>query len=120
MDIPIRSGEDLGQLKMLMNDMIINYNASEHLFNLEKLNEYELTEHQFAQLIGRCRMYQNLPTAMKNEIAPMLYGDAQLNAVVRTTTVIIPSVEMIMETFRFGGFTICLQVSTKVATLTRS
>lgn len=75
--------KNLGQLKMLMNDLIINYNANEHLFNLEKLNEYELSEHQFAQLIGRCRMYQNLPTARKNEIAPMLYGDAQLNAVVK-------------------------------------
>ncbi|MBK9299084.1 MAG: DUF3871 family protein [Bacteroidetes bacterium] len=75
--------KNLGQLKMLMNDLIVNYNASEHLFNLEKLNDYELSEHQFAQLIGRCRMYQNLPTAMKNEIAPMLYGDAQLNAVVK-------------------------------------
>ena len=75
--------KNLGQLKMLMNDLIVNYNASEHLFNLEKLNDYELSEHQFAQLIGRCRMYQNLPTAMKNEIAPMLYGDAQLNAVAK-------------------------------------
>ncbi len=75
--------KNLGQLKMLMNDLIINYNANEHLFNLEKLNEYELSEHQFAQLIGRCRMYQNLPTTMKNEIPPMLYGDAQLNAVVK-------------------------------------
>jgi hypothetical protein len=75
--------KNLGQLKMLMNDLIVNYNASEHLFNLEKLNDYELSEHQFAQLIGRCRMYQNLPTAMKNKIAPMLYGDAQLNAVVK-------------------------------------
>jgi hypothetical protein len=73
----------LGQLKMMMNDLFQGYNASHHLFHLQKLSEMELTEKQFAILIGRCRMYQNLPNALKNNLPPMLYGDSQLNQVVK-------------------------------------
>ncbi len=75
--------KSLGQLKMMMNDLFINYNASNQLYHLQKLTEFEITEQQFAILIGRCRMYQNIPSTMKNNIPPMLYGDAQLNAVVK-------------------------------------
>jgi hypothetical protein len=73
----------LHELRALMYAMFEQYNASHHLFHLRKLSETELTEHQFAQIIGRCRMYPNLPTEMKQTISPLLFGDAQLNAVVR-------------------------------------
>jgi hypothetical protein len=75
--------KSLSQLKMMMNDLFQNYNASHHLYHLQKLSELEITEQQFAILIGRCRMYQNLPIAMKNNLPQMLYGDSQLNQVVK-------------------------------------
>ena len=45
--------------------------------------DYSLTEKQFAQLVGKCKMYQHLPSKMKRNITPMLFGDQQMGAVVR-------------------------------------
>ena len=73
----------LGQLKALMYNLFESYNSSYHLHHLRRLSELELTEKQFAQVVGRCRMFPNLPTEMKNSIHPLLFGDAQINAVVR-------------------------------------
>ncbi|MFC7669031.1 DUF3871 family protein [Hymenobacter humi] len=49
--------------------------------SLQALTNYSLTEHQFAQLIGRCRMYQHLPAPTKQHIPALLYGDQQLASV---------------------------------------
>lgn len=73
----------LRDLKVLMNSLFTEYNAGHHLFHLRKLHEVEITEKQFAQIIGRCRMYSQLPNELKNSIHPLLFGDAQINAVVR-------------------------------------
>jgi hypothetical protein len=48
---------------------------------LESLEQYELTEQQFANLIGRCRMHKYLSDAAKKEIPQLLMGDGQINAV---------------------------------------
>jgi hypothetical protein len=45
-----------------------NYNSSDPLYNPKQLADYAITEQQFAQVIGRCRMYQHLPAIMKQEI----------------------------------------------------
>jgi len=79
-DVKVRT---LGQLKGVMRTMIENYNQNYHLHNLSKLTDYSITEHQFAQLIGRARMYQHLPTEIRNGIPPILFGDQQMNSVVR-------------------------------------
>ncbi len=73
----------LGQLKALMHNLFESYNSSHHLHHLRRLSELELTEHQFAQVVGRCRMFPNLPSEVKNSIHPLLFGDAQVNALVR-------------------------------------
>jgi len=75
--------KSLGQLKALMHNLFESYNSSHHLHHLRRLSELELSEHQFAQMIGRCRMYPQLPTEMKNTIHPLLFGDSQINSVVR-------------------------------------
>lgn len=75
--------QNLGQLKASIRTMVENYNASYHIHFLRKLNDYSLTEQQFAHLIGRCRMYNHLPNSIKNEITPLLLGDSQLSTVVR-------------------------------------
>lgn len=37
------------------------YNATKHLQLMNNFNQYSLTEHQFAQLIGKSKLYQCLP-----------------------------------------------------------
>jgi len=51
--------------------------------HLNKLTEFCITEQQFAQLIGRCRMYNHLPTDLKADIPAILFGDNQMSSVVK-------------------------------------
>ena len=71
------------QLRLSMYQLLESYNRSHHLHHLRRLEELFLTEQQFAQLIGRCRMYPNLPTALKSTIPVLLMGDSQINQIVR-------------------------------------
>ena len=73
----------IGQLKGCIRTLIHNYDKQYHLFHLRRLCDYSITEHQFAQLIGRTRMYQFLPNRMKKEIPQLLFGDTQISTVVR-------------------------------------
>lgn len=75
--------KSLNELTVLIHSLFEQYNASHHLFHLQRLSELEITEKQFAQIIGKAKMYQYLPNEMKNSISPLLLGDAQLNAVVK-------------------------------------
>ena len=72
---------DLPQLQSRIKHTLEDYDGLKHLELLKSFTEYELTEQQFAQFIGRCRMYRNLPDAEKQNIPPMLFGDAQTNTV---------------------------------------
>lgn len=74
---------NIGQLKACMRLLIDNYNAVYHLNSLSKLAEYSLTETQFAQLIGRCRLYTHLPKNQQKEIPALQFGDNQISAICR-------------------------------------
>jgi hypothetical protein len=71
----------LSQLTEGITDLFLSYNANLHLQSMQQLSQYSLTEQQFAQLIGRCRMYSHLPKHMQANISPLLFGDTQLGAV---------------------------------------
>ncbi len=73
----------LSDLKVNIKMLLERYNHGFHLHHLEKLTQHSITEHQFAQLIGRCRIYNHLPADVKKDIPPMLFGDTQMTAVVR-------------------------------------
>ncbi|MEJ7820935.1 MAG: DUF3871 family protein [Chitinophagaceae bacterium] len=73
----------IGQLQACIRSLIQNYNQQHHLFHLKQLCNYSLSEQQFAQLVGRTRMYQYLPNIMKNGIPALLFGDNQMGSVVR-------------------------------------
>lgn len=75
--------KNLEQLVACMRTLFVNYSATSQLQALRKLTGYSLTEQQFAQLIGRCRMYNYLPNASKKDITPLLLGDTQLTSVVK-------------------------------------
>ena len=73
----------IGHLKACITMLFENYNASFNLHGLNEFASYSIREEQFAQLIGRCRMYPFLPKKLQNEIPQLLFGDTQLSAVVR-------------------------------------
>jgi len=73
----------IAELRAMMYSLFQSYNAQQHLHQMEQLAKYSLTEQQFAQLIGRCRMYNHLPNDRKAEIPQMLFGEQQMNTVVK-------------------------------------
>jgi hypothetical protein len=75
--------KNLGQLKACIQTMLQGYNASYHMFHLQQLPGYSLTEQQFAHFIGRCRMYQYLSSKQREGIAPLTFGDLQIGTVCR-------------------------------------
>ncbi len=79
-DLKLKS---LNQLKASVRTLLEGYNQGHHLFHMNRLADYSLTEQQFAHLIGRCRMYNHLPNELKSDIPPILFGDNQMSAVVK-------------------------------------
>ena len=73
--------KDLYQLEQSIRGMINGYDAIADLVNMEKLQQYHLSEHQFAQLVGRCRMYQHLSATAKKQLPELSYGDSQINSI---------------------------------------
>lgn len=78
LDLKVKS---ISQLKACMRSLIESYNQQYHLFHLKELCEHSITEKQFANLVGRCRMYNHLPHGLKNEIPQLLFSDTQLSLV---------------------------------------
>lgn len=75
--------KNVGQLSGCIRTLLESYNTNYHLHHLKKLTEYSITEKQFAQVIGKCRMFQYLPTNEKLGIIPLLLGDQQMTNVLK-------------------------------------
>ncbi len=73
----------IGQLQIALKYLIEYYNSSHHLYHLKQLTEYSLTEHQFAQIIGRCRMYNHLPKSIQSDKPSLPISDTQIGMVVK-------------------------------------
>ena len=59
------------------------YNAQAHLTQMSQLQHHTLTEHQFAQLIGKTRLYQFLPPRERKALPTMEFTDSHINAIAR-------------------------------------
>lgn len=79
-DLRVRSTSELMDNIL---DLIDKYDAREHLNQLSRFTNYSLSENQFAQLIGKCRMYNYLPSQLKSGIPCLQFGDTQINTVVK-------------------------------------
>jgi hypothetical protein len=79
-DVRVR---DLGALKMHIHHLLERYRSNMHLEAMGELANHSITEKQFAQFIGKCRMFQHLPPSKKQSLKPILLGDQQLGMVVR-------------------------------------
>lgn len=71
------------QLRDSIMKLFYQYDMQQQLTFLRGLDKYALTEHQFAQLIGRCRLYQYLPYHHRKQIPALQLSDTQLNLVAK-------------------------------------
>jgi hypothetical protein len=79
-DVRVKNTE---QLRTAIYQLVRSFDAITQLKRMEALQQYSLTEQQFAQLIGRCRMYQHLPNSLKQDIPELTFNDSPINAVCR-------------------------------------
>lgn len=59
------------------------FKITQNLNTLKNFGNYKLSELQFAQIIGKSRLYQYLPTEQKKEIPALEFNDTQINTIAR-------------------------------------
>ncbi len=72
-----------GELMDAIMSMINHYNPEQHLRAMQRFTEHNLTESQFAQVLGRARLYNYLPNEVKKQIPPLLFTDTQLGSIAK-------------------------------------
>jgi len=75
--------KNLNQLGYASENMIQQFNLEKQLKAIQQFTSIQLSETEFAQLVGRSRMYKHLPDNIRKDIPAMLLGDQQLNTVVK-------------------------------------
>ncbi len=73
----------IGDLQKKVLELFQTYNINSHLRDMNNLGKYELTEHQFAQLIGKTKLYNYLPQQQKRLLPLLDFNDGQINTVAR-------------------------------------
>jgi hypothetical protein len=71
------------ELEANVLNIIQNFNPQRQLQTMRKFSEHALTENQFAQLLGRCRLYQHLPKVEKQEIPMLNFTDSHFNTIAK-------------------------------------
>jgi len=79
-DLRVSNANEL-QTKVLC--VMQDYNAEMHLMEMKELTYDYLSEHQFAQLIGRSRLYQHLPKSEKMRIPELNFNDSHINTMAK-------------------------------------
>jgi hypothetical protein len=70
-------------LKNRMIQIIRNYKMEEHIEAMNRLTQLSINEQQFAQILGKCRLYQFLPKEKKRNIPALIFNDTQVNTVAK-------------------------------------
>ena len=71
------------ELKEQMNTLLKQFDHRPMLQGLQELQSLHLTEHQFAQLLGKSRLYHHLTKKQKAMLPNMDFNDGQLNAIAK-------------------------------------
>ncbi|CAA7386961.1 DUF3871 family protein [Chryseobacterium fistulae] len=73
------------ELQGKITKALAEYNAEKHLQEMKELTDSYLTEHQFAQLLGKARLYQHLSKGEKQRlnIPQLTFNDSQLSTVAK-------------------------------------
>ena len=74
---------DLRQLYQQVMELFNGFNPAKDIHLLQQLSNSHLTETQFAQIVGRMRLYQALPQGLSKRIPRLLITDSQINNVCR-------------------------------------
>lgn len=64
-------------------DLFCNFNLERDIELLQSLTQTRMDERTFAQIVGRMRLYQALPSYLQREIPKLLITDSQINNVCR-------------------------------------
>jgi hypothetical protein len=64
-------------------EVIQNYNIEQHVLQMQSLTRQSISERQFAQILGKCRLHQYLPKEQKRLIPSLQFNDSQVNAVAK-------------------------------------
>jgi hypothetical protein len=64
-------------------ELFSNFNAVRQIEQLNRLDNYSITENQFAQLIGRARLFHYLPSKDKKDIPEVPVSDSQISIVAK-------------------------------------
>lgn len=80
LEIRVSSLDDL--IKKVF-ELFADYNMKKHLQSMRDFGQYQLTEHQFAQLIGKARLYPYLSPTLKKDIPQLIFNDGQWNSIAR-------------------------------------
>ena len=64
-------------------DLFSSFNLDKDIQLLHTLTQTRLTETQFAQIVGRMRLYQALPSYLQRRVPKLLITDSQINNVCR-------------------------------------
>jgi hypothetical protein len=75
--------KSLNDLSYEVYQLFSDFKIERQLRDLHQLGDYFLTERQFAQMLGRARMYQYLPISTKKTIVPIPINDSQVNMIAR-------------------------------------
>lgn len=73
----------VGELYKAALSLFSGYSIGGHLDQMKRLQDYSITEAQFAQFLGKSRMYQYLPNKEKKVLPEMLMTDTQINLITK-------------------------------------
>ena len=74
---------NINELYRNVLELLHSFNLAKDIHLLHALSETYLTETQFAQVVGRMRMFQALPSAQQKRMPQLLITDSQINNVCR-------------------------------------
>ncbi len=79
-DIRVRT---IGELYGKLFELLSRFNAVRQLNEMKQLENYSLSESQFAQILGRVRMFQFLPSEFRKSVPAFPLSDTQVNTVAK-------------------------------------
>lgn len=71
------------ELQTRISEAIRNFNGEKQLEQMKQLSLHSLSEHQFAQILGKARLYQHLPKKEKFDVPVLNFNDGQLNSIAK-------------------------------------
>ena len=74
---------NLNDLYKAILELFYNFNPAREIHLMQTLSQSYLTETQFAQIVGRMRLYQALPNGYQKAVPRLLITDSQINNVCR-------------------------------------